>query len=69
MSLSIAIVSRKTSIFVVVNAFMVNMVLVSAVLVLLLEASKWGKSFRLDELPEFSREVVQVEGHGACING
>ena len=60
MSLSIAIVSRKTSIFVVVNAFMVNMVLVSAVLVLLLEASKWGKSFRLDELPEFSRNVLEV---------
>ena len=28
-----------------------------------------GKFFRLEELPEFSREVVQVEGHHACING
>jgi hypothetical protein len=42
------------------NAFMVNMVLVSVVLVLLREAWKWGKSFRLDELPEFNRSVLEV---------
>ena len=47
-------------IFVVVNAFMVNIVLVSVVLVLLVEARKWGKSFRLDELPEFNRSVLEV---------
>ena len=47
-------------IFVVVNAFMLNMVLVSAVLVLRVEAWKWGKFFRLDELPEFNRSVLEV---------
>lgn len=63
------ILSNKC-IFVVVNAFMINMVLISAaVLVLLVEAWKWGKSFHLDELPEFSRKLVQVEGHDACIDG
>ena len=40
--------------------FMVNMVLVSVVLVLLREAWKWGKSFHLDELPEFNRSVLEV---------
>ena len=40
--------------------FMVNMVLVSVVLVLLREAWKWGKFFLLDELPEFSRNVLEV---------
>ena len=39
---------------------MVNMALVSAVLVRLVEAWKWGKSFRLDELPEFNRSVLEV---------
>ena len=33
---------------------MVNMVLVSVALMMLEEAWKWGKSFHLDELPEFS---------------
>jgi len=47
-------------IFVIVNACMVNMVLVSVALVLLRNAWKWGKSFRLDELPEFSRNVLEV---------
>ena len=47
-------------IFVVVNAFMVKMILVSAALVLLVEAWKWGKSFNLDELPEFNRSVLEV---------
>ena len=42
------IISNKC-IFVVVNAFMVNMVLVSVALALLLEAWKWHKFFRLDE--------------------
>ena len=49
------------SIFVVVNAFMVNMALVSVVLVLLVEAWKWGKSFHLDELPGFNCSVLEVE--------
>ena len=44
----------------VVNAFIVNMVLVSAALVLMVEAWKWGKSFRLDELPEFNRSVLEA---------
>ena len=39
---------------------MVNMALVSAALVLLVEAWKKGKSFRLDELPEFNRSVLEV---------
>ncbi len=39
---------------------MVNMMLVSAALVLLVEAWKWGKFFRLDELPEFNRSVLEV---------
>ena len=47
-------------IFVGVNSFMVNMVLVSAAFVLLVEALKWGKSFHLDELPEFNRSVLEV---------
>ena len=36
------------------------MVLVSVELVQLGTAKKWGKSFRLDELPEFSRNVLEV---------
>ncbi len=49
--------ARNTTIFVVVNAFMENMVLVSE----LLEAAwKWGKSFHFDELPEFNRSVLEV---------
>ena len=44
----------------VVNDFMVNMALVTAVLLLLVEAWKWGKFFRLDELPEFNRSVLEV---------
>lgn len=51
---------RFFCIFVVVNAFMVNTVLISVVLVLLVDAWKWGKSFRLDELPEFNRSVLEV---------
>ncbi len=42
------------------NAIRVKMVFVSVVLVLLVESWKWGKSFRLDELPEFSRNVLEV---------
>ena len=52
--------AKYLTIFVVVNAFMVNMALVTAVLVLLVEAWKWGKFFRLDELPEFNRSVLEV---------
>ena len=37
-----------------------NMVLVSVELVQLGTAKKWGKSFRLDELPEFNRSVLEV---------
>ena len=40
--------------------FLVNMVLVSVELVQLGTAKKWGKLFRLDELPEFSRNVLEV---------
>ena len=47
-------------IFVVVNGFMVNMVLVLVALLLLVEALQWGKSFHLDELPEFNRSVLEV---------
>ncbi len=36
------------------------MVLVSVELVQLGTAKKWGKSFRLDELPEFNRSVLEV---------
>jgi len=42
---------------------MINIVLVSVVLVvlvLLVEAWKWYHFFRLDELPEFSRNVLEV---------
>ena len=42
------------------NGLMVNMALVSAELLLLEEAWKWGKLFRLDELPEFSQNVLEV---------
>lgn len=44
----------------VVNGFMVNMVLVLVALLLLVEALQWGKSFRLDELSEFNRSVLEV---------
>ena len=40
--------------------FLVNMVLVSVELVRLGTAKKWGKFFRLDELPEFNRSVLEV---------
>ena len=39
---------------------MVNMVLVTVELVLLEEAWKWYHFFRLDELPEFNRSVLEV---------
>ncbi len=47
-------------IFVVVNAFMVNMVLVSVALVLLREAWKWYHFFRLDEFAEYPKSVLEV---------
>lgn len=42
------------------NYFCGSVVLISVVLALLRKAWKWGKSFRLDELPEFSRSVLEV---------
>ena len=42
------------------NAFIVNIVLVSLALVLLIEAWKWYHFFHLDELPEFNRSVLEV---------
>jgi hypothetical protein len=51
---------KKKCIFVVVYAFMVNMVLVLVALMLLLDVWKWYHFFRLDELPEFSRNVLEV---------
>lgn len=42
------------------NYFCGSVMLVSVVLALLREAWKWGKFFRLDELPEFNRSVLEV---------
>lgn len=42
------------------NYFCGSVVLISVVLALLRKAWKWGKFFRLDELPEFNRSVLEV---------
>jgi len=42
------------------NYFCGSVVLISVVLALLRKAWQWGKFFRLDELPEFSRSVLEV---------
>ena len=42
------------------NYFCGGVVLISVVLALLRKAWKWGKFFRLDELPEFNRSVLEV---------
>ena len=47
-------------IFVVVNGFMVNILVVFGALWLTMRLLQWGKFFRLDELPEFSRNVLEV---------
>ena len=46
--------------FVVVIVYIIHMVLVTVTLALLAKVWKWGKSFRLDELPEFNRSVLEV---------
>ena len=52
--------ARNVCIFVVVNVFMVNMVLVSVLVVILGVAWKWYHFFLFDELPEFNRSVLEV---------
>jgi hypothetical protein len=47
-------------IFVVVNGFMVHILVVFGALLLTIRLLQWGKFFRLDELPEFSRNVLEV---------
>ena len=47
-------------IFVVVNGFMVHIVIVLVALWLTMRLLQWGKSFHLDELPEFNRSVLEV---------
>lgn len=44
----------------VVNGFMVHILVGFWALWLTVRLLKWGKSFRLDELPEFSRNVLEV---------
>ena len=44
----------------VVNGYMVHNLAVFVVLWLIMRLSQWGKSFRLDELPEFNRSVLEV---------
>ena len=46
--------------FVVVNGFMIHIVVTLEALWLTIRLLQWGKSFRLDELPEFSRNVLEV---------
>ena len=45
----------------VVNGYMVHNLVVFVVLWLIMRLSQWGKSFRLDELPEFNRSVLEVK--------
>lgn len=47
-------------IFVVVNGFMVHILVVFGALWLIVKLLQLGKFFRLDELPEFSRNVLEV---------
>ncbi len=46
--------------FVVVDGFMVHVLVVLGALWLAVRLLQWGKVFRLDELPEFSRNVLEV---------
>lgn len=44
----------------VVNGFMLHILVISAALWLSMRLLQWGKLFRLDELPEFNRSVLEV---------
>ena len=44
----------------VVNGFMLHILVISAALWLSMRLLQWHKFFRLDELPEFSRNVLEV---------
>ena len=57
---SFDVISFDCTIFVVVNGFMVHILVIFGVLWLTIRLLQWGKSFRLDELPEFSRNVLEV---------
>ena len=47
-------------IFVVVNAFMVNIIGIMMALLLIVSVLQWDKLLLLDELPEFNRSVLEV---------
>ena len=46
--------------FVVVDGFIVHILVIFGALWLTIRLVQWGKSFRLDELPEFNRSVLEV---------
>ena len=53
-------ISQITRIFVVVDGFMGHILVVFGALWLTMRLLQWGKSFHLDELPEFNRSVLEV---------